>query len=75
MDDTQILDGWEEVKYEKNIKGEELEGNTDIMGARRYYKTWQDAESHRQKGDRIYLDPDYGYYIVRPKKRNFWDIF
>lgn len=75
LNDTQIPDGREEVKDEKNIKGEELEGTTDIMGARRYYKTWKEAESHRRKGQRIYLDPVNGYYIVTPKKRSWWDIF
>ncbi len=36
-----------------------------------YYPTWQEAESYRQKEEKIYYEPDYGYYIVRPKKRIF----
>ena len=74
MKDILKLDGREEVKAEKNIKGNELEGSIDIMSARRYYRTWEDAEAHRRKGQRIYYKPTDGYYIVTPKKRAFWDI-
>lgn len=41
----------------------------------RYYKTRSDAEDKRRKGDRIYYEPGKGYYIVRPKKREWWEIF
>lgn len=68
-------DGREGVRNERNIRGNELEGNVDIMGARRYYRTWEDAEAHRRKGQRIYYKPRNGYYIVTPKKRAWWDIF
>lgn len=37
-----------------------------------YYPTWQEAESYRRKGEKTYYEPDYGYYIVRPKKRIFY---
>jgi hypothetical protein len=36
---------------------------------RQYYKTWQEANAHRQKGERIYYKPKKGYYIVKPKKK------
>lgn len=40
----------------------------------RYYRTWAEADSVRQKGDRIYYTPGKGYYIVRPQKRaSIWD--
>lgn len=42
--------------------------------ARRYYRTRSEAEAKRQRGDRIYYKPGYGYYIVRPKKRDWWNI-
>lgn len=39
-----------------------------------YYKTWEEAERHRIIGQRMYLNPTRGYYIVTPKKREFWNI-
>lgn len=30
--------------------------------------TWQEAEPYRRKGEKIYYEPYYGYYIVRHKK-------
>ena len=65
----------EGIKNEKNIKDNESEDNIDIMGVRNFYKTWEDAEARRRKGQRIYYKPGYGYYIVTPKKRAWWDIF
>ena len=41
---------------------------------KKYYKTHTDALSDRKKGDRIYLDPENGYYLVTPQKRKFWDF-
>jgi len=46
------------------------------MAKRKYYRTLAEAERHRGKGERIYYKPEYGYYIVRPRKRkrSFWDF-
>ncbi len=41
----------------------------------RYYRTRGEAEGNRRKGERIYYEPGCGYYIVRPKKRQWWDLF
>jgi len=54
--------------------GNEVEDTTEKM-ARRYYDTRSDAESKRRKGERIYYKAGEGYYIVRPKKRDWWNIF
>ena len=54
--------------------GNDLEDTSEKM-ARRYYQTRSAAEENRRKGERIYYKPERGYYIVRPKKRNWWDIF
>lgn len=44
-----------------------------INDTRQYYKTWQEAEEHRKKGERMYYMPYKGYYIVSaPVKRSFW---
>lgn len=42
-----------------------------------YYRTWEEANSKRQKWDRIYYrpGPGYGYYIVRPKRPARWGFF
>jgi len=37
-----------------------------------YYKTREEAEKMRIKGDRIYYVREKGYYIVRRKRRGFW---
>lgn len=39
---------------------------------RKYYETNTDALLNRKKGDRVYLDPTLGYYLVTPKKIDFW---
>lgn len=43
------------------------------IGGITYYSTKKEAEKRRRKGERIYFAPGLGYYIVRPKKRSFWD--
>jgi len=60
----------------ENYKSLNLEDD-DCKQMVRYYRTWAEANSKRQKGDRIYYQPGagYGYYIVRPKRRNIWDVF
>lgn len=84
--DTQKPDGQEEVKtsnetetdiYDEDLKEEEREENMSFKeGGRTYYRAWAEANAVRRKGDRIYYDPYLrAYYIVRPKKRAWWDIF
>lgn len=54
--------------------GDKVENRGGEEMARRYYQTRSEAEAKRQRGDRIYYKPGYGYYIVRPKKRDWWNI-
>ena len=62
------------MKSEIDKSHNPLIGSGDDV-ARRYYRTWDSADSKRQKGDRIYYKAGMGYYIVRPKKpRQWWDI-
>ena len=42
---------------------------------RRYYQTRNEAESERNKGERIYYKLGEGFYLVRPKERDWWNIF
>ena len=42
---------------------------------RKYYKTRNEAEDKRTRGGRIYYKPGKGFYIVKPKKRNWCNIF
>lgn len=42
---------------------------------REFFKTRQETEAKRQKGERIYYKPIKGYYIVKPKVRDWWNIF
>jgi hypothetical protein len=37
-----------------------------------YYNTWNEANSKRHTGEKIYREPGHGYYIVKPQKE---DIF
>lgn len=37
---------------------------------RRYYTTRLEAEQVRRRGERIFLEAERGYYLVRPKKRD-----
>ena len=40
-----------------------------------YYRSKQEAENHRKRGERIYKDKG-GYYIRRPQiKKSFWEEF
>ena len=34
-----------------------------------FYKTRLDAELHRNKGERMYHEPDKGFYLRSPRKR------
>lgn len=38
----------------------------------RHYRSRQEAERNRRKGDRIYRDKE-GYYIRRPQSKSFWE--
>jgi len=44
-----------------------------IVRGKTFYTTKREAESARRKGDRIYFVAGVGYYIVRPKKRGWFD--
>ena len=41
---------------------------------REYYKTRIETEAKRQKGERIYYEPTKGYYIVKLKVRDWWNV-
>lgn len=58
----------------ENYKCQDSESD-DCNQMTKYYKSWAEANSKRQKGDRIYYQPGNGYYIVRPRKGNIWDRF
>lgn len=88
MSDNNALQEMEREKDEKctsdddkiqseNYKSSNHKDDDYSQMARTYYKTWAEANSKRRKGDRIYYTPGrgLGYYIVRPKKRDIWDIF
>ena len=42
---------------------------------RKYYQTRSEAETEREKGERIYYKAGEGFYLVRMKKRDWWNIF
>jgi len=55
-----------------NTKPKEDEKVKYING-RKFYKNRTDAEHERRKGDRIYIEPTHGWYIIRPQKRGLWN--
>lgn len=55
-------------------KSEIVEITIRVINKHIYYKTRQDAESTRQKGDRLYYDPVKGWYIHHPRRKNPWEI-
>lgn len=60
------------MKDEKNISN----NISKRYNMTRYYRTRAEAEANRtRRGERIYYEPGYGYYIIRPKKREWWDLF
>jgi hypothetical protein len=66
---------YEEENTESNFNDEEKYENMNIFkkGNKTYYTRKSEALESRRKGDRIYYDADLkAYYIVRPKKRDFW---
>lgn len=40
---------------------------------RRYYPCKEEAELHREKGEKILYEPGIGYYIARPFPRKPWE--
>ena len=66
-------------EIEKDLPNETqtVEASEDGMsykkGKRTYYPDKRDALQSRRKWDRIYYDPNEdAFYIVRPKRKNFW---
>jgi hypothetical protein len=73
---SDLLKTFCEYSKNQNEKYKSLDSeDDDYIKMTRYYPNWAEANSRRQKGDRIYYEPGAGYYIVRPKKRNIWDRF
>ena len=38
----------------------------------KYYKTRAEAESHREPGEKVWLEAVKGYYNTKPRKIDFW---
>ena len=67
----------EEKNTESGFKDEEKDEDMTTFkeGGKTYYTRKSEALQSRRKGDRIYYDADLkAYYIVRPKKRDFWEF-
>jgi hypothetical protein len=73
-------------RFDENQKENNLNSNPSetkitemvirVIGGRTYYTRRDEAEAVRRKGDRIYYDPELGYYIVRPqRRRDSWGFF
>jgi len=55
------------IGNEKSMNFESVVSKQDNMT---YYKTRQEAESHRTRtGERIYYEAGKGWYIIRPQNR------
>ena len=67
---TLLYEALEQADADQYIKQiQKVPINNDI----RYYNSWVEAATDRQKGDRIYYNPDVRlYYSVKPIKRNYW---
>lgn len=40
-----------------------------------FYQTRRGAEDKRQRGESIFYKPDHGYYNVKMKERDWWNVF
>ena len=38
-----------------------------------FYQTRRETEDKRQRGERIYYKPGYGFYNVKMKERDWWN--
>ena len=39
-----------------------------------FYQTRREAEDERQRGERIYYKPEHGFYNVKMKERDWWNV-
>jgi hypothetical protein len=67
--------GGQDQPQEDTINSDHDSNNNNEDMPKNYYKTKREAINLRRKGDRIYYEPEKEFYMIRPKKRDFSDLF